>query len=150
MAQSLNKVTLIGNLGQDPDVKTMQSGDLIVNMSLATAESWKDKSSGERKERTQWHRIVIFNQGLAKVAQNYLKKGAKVYVEGQLETRKWTDKDGVEKYSTEIVLRPFNGAIIMLGDKGRGGPPPASGPDDYGQTKTTGPTNSEFDDEIPF
>lgn len=127
----------------------MQSGDKIVNMSIATAETWKDKATGEKKERTQWHRVVIFNQGLAGIAERYLKKGSKVYIEGQLETRKWTDKDGIDRYSTEIVLRPFNGEIIMLSGK-TGNGPPAAGPDDYGTTKTTGSANDEFEDEIPF
>lgn len=148
---SLNKVTLIGNLGQDPEVRSMQSGDKIVNMSIATAETWKDKTTGEKKERTQWHRIVIFNQGLASIAERYLKKGSKVYIEGQLETRKWTDKDGQDKYSTEVVLRPFNGEIIMLSGKSVNGPPPASSADDYGTTKSKDqPAGGDFDDEIPF
>jgi single-strand DNA-binding protein len=114
---SVNKVILVGNLGKDPDVRSLQSGDQVCNLSIATSEIWKDKSSGERKERTEWHRVVIFNQNIVKVAENYLKKGSKVYLEGQLETRKWTDKDGVEKYSTEIVLRPFRGELVMLDSK---------------------------------
>lgn len=151
MANSLNKVTLIGNLGQDPDCRTMQSGDRIVNLSIATAESWKDKATGEKKERTQWHRVVIFNQGLAKVAESYLKKGAKIYIEGQLETRKWTDQSGQEKYTTEVVLRPYNGALIMLSGNQRGGPPPAGGPDDYGTTSSQPAAGGDqFEDEIPF
>ncbi len=105
MAGSVNKVILVGNLGKDPEVRRMTSGEPVVNLSVATSESWRDKASGERKEKTEWHRVVIFNENLAKVAEQYLRKGAKVYIEGQLSTRKWTDKDGAEKYSTEIVLR---------------------------------------------
>ena len=120
MAGSVNKVLLIGNLGADPEVRSMQSGDKVVNLSIATSESWKDKTSGERQERTQWHRVVIFNQNLVTVAEKYLKKGAKVYIEGQLETRKWTDQSGAEKYSTEVVLRPFRGELTMLDSRGGG------------------------------
>ena len=140
---SVNKVILVGNLGADPEVRTMQSGDKVVNFSLATGEKWKDKSTGEYKERTEWHRVVIFNQGLIKVAENYLKKGSKVYIEGQLETRKWTDNHGIEKYSTEVVLRPYRGEITMLDSKN--------------DTQTGHSSNSaqasvpeEFEDEIPF
>lgn len=123
MAGSVNKVILIGNLGADPDVRTMQSGDKVCNLSLATSESWKDKATGERQERTQWHRVVIFNQGLVRVAEQYLKKGAKLYIEGQLETRKWTDQQtGQDKYTTEVVLRPFNGELAMLSSGSGGGP----------------------------
>src|ERR1700691_6621242 len=109
MAGSVNKVTLIGNLGRDPEIRRMTSGERLVNLSVATSESWRDKASGERKERTEWHRVVIFNENLAKVAEQYLRKGAKVYLEGSLQTRKWTDKDGQDKYSTEIVLNRFHG-----------------------------------------
>jgi single-strand DNA-binding protein len=114
---SLNKVMLIGNLGKDPEVRHTQDGKAIVNLTLATSESWKDKATGEKKEKTEWHRVVIFNDGLAKVAEAYLKKGSTVYLEGQLQTRKWTDKDGVEKYSTEIVLQNFRGEMVLLGGK---------------------------------
>lgn len=114
---SLNKALIIGNVGKDPEIRSMQSGDTVASFSVATSESWKDKSSGERKEKTEWHRISCFNQGLNKVIQNYVKKGSKIYLEGQIETRKWTDKDGVEKYSTEIVLRPFRGELVLLGGK---------------------------------
>lgn len=120
MAGSVNKVILIGNLGADPDVRTMQSGDRVANLSVATSERWKDKASGQMQERTQWHRVVIFNQPLVNVAEQYLKKGAKVYLEGQLETRKWTDQSGQEKYSTEVVLRPFRGELTMLDSRGGG------------------------------
>ena len=114
---SLNKVMLIGNLGKNPEVRHTQDGKAIVNLSVATAETWKDKNTGEKKEKTEWHRVVIFNDGLAKVAEAYLKKGSTVYLEGQLQTRKWTDKDGAEKYSTEIVLQNFRGEMVLLGGK---------------------------------
>lgn len=113
MAGSLNKVMIIGNLGNDPDVRTMTSGDEVCNLSIATSESWKDKN-GEKQERTQWHKVVIFNSNLVKVAKSYLKKGSKVYIEGQLETRKWTDKEGRDQYTTEVVLRPYRGELTML------------------------------------
>src|ERR1700744_561168 len=118
MAGSVNKVILVGNLGKDPEVRRMTSGEPVVNLSVATSESWKDKTSGERKEKTEWHRVVIFNENLAKVAEQYLKKGSKVYLEGALQTRKWTDKDGTEKYSTEIVLQKFRGELVMLDSRG--------------------------------
>src|SRR5262249_23480023 len=121
MAGSVNKVILVGNLGKDPEVRRMQSGDPIVNLSIATSETWRDKSSGERKEKTEWHRVVIFNKNLAEVAEKYLRKGSKVYVEGALQTRKYTDKDGQEKYSTEVVLQNFRGELTMLDSKGEGG-----------------------------
>lgn len=114
MSGSVNKVTLVGNLGKNPEVRTMQNGGKVVSFSLATSESWKDKNTGERQERTQWHNIVVFNENLAGVAEKYLKKGAKIYLEGQLETRKWQDKDGHDKYTTEVVLRPHRGELTML------------------------------------
>lgn len=114
MAGSVNKVILIGNLGKDPETRRTQDGKPICNLTVATSESWKDKTSGERKEKTEWHRVVIFNEGLCKIADQYLKKGSKVYLEGSLHTRKWTDQAGVEKYSTEIVLQAFNGVLTML------------------------------------
>src|ERR1700761_5284398 len=120
MAGSVNKGVLVGNLGKDPGGGGMTSGAPIVNLSVATSESWRDKSSGEKKEKTEWHRVVIFNKNLADVAEKYLKKGAKVYVEGQLQTRKWTDKDGAEKYSTEVVLQNFRGELTMLDSRGGG------------------------------
>src|ERR1700739_2510558 len=116
-----NKVILVGNLGKDPEVRRMTSGDPVVNLSVATSESWRDKASGERKEKTEWHRVVIFNKNLAEVAEKYLRKGAKVYVEVSTQTRKWTDKDGQDKYSTETVLQKFRGELIMLDSKGEGG-----------------------------
>jgi len=119
MAGSVNKVILVGNLGKDPEIRRLNSGEPVVNLSVATSESWKDKSSGERKEKTEWHRVVIFNENLARVAEQYLKKGSKVYVEGQLQTRKYQDQSGVEKYSTEIVIQRFRGDLTLL--DGRGG-----------------------------
>jgi len=117
MAGSVNKAVIIGNIGSDPEIKTMTSGDKVANFSVATSESWKDKSSGEKKERTQWHRVCVFNQGLINVCENYLKKGSKVYIEGQIETRDY-EKDGHKVYTTEIVLRPYRGEIVMLDSKG--------------------------------
>lgn len=119
---SVNKVILIGNLGKDPEARRLPDGSTVVNLSLATAESWKDKNSGERKEKTEWHRVVIFNDGLCKVAETYLKKGSKVYIEGSLQTRKWTDQSGAEKFSTEIVLQKFRGELVMLSGKDGGAP----------------------------
>jgi single-strand DNA-binding protein len=152
MAGSVNKVILVGNLGKDPEVRRMQSGDPVVNLSLATSESWRDKASGERKEKTEWHRVVIFNKNLAEIAEKYLRKGAKVYVEGSLQTRKWTDKDGQEKYSTEIVLQNFRGELTMLDSKGEGG---GQGRGSFGGGSGAGEApasfdRSEMDDEIPF
>src|ERR1041385_7939338 len=121
MAGSVNKVILIGNLGADPEVRRMQDGRPVVNLRVATSESWRDKATGERKEKTEWHRVVIFNEGLAKVAEQYLRKGSKVYIEGQLQTRKWTDQQGVEKYTTEIVLQGFGAKLVMLSRTERGG-----------------------------
>ncbi|WP_119678444.1 single-stranded DNA-binding protein [Indioceanicola profundi] len=114
MAGSVNKVILVGNLGKDPEIRNMQSGGRVCNLSIATSESWKDRNSGERKERTEWHRVVIFNDNLAQIAERYLRKGSKVYIEGQLETRKYTDQSGVEKYTTEVVLRQFRGELTLL------------------------------------
>lgn len=143
MAGSVNKVILIGNLGRDPEVRRTQDGKPICNLSVATAESWRDKNTGERREKTEWHRVVIFNEGLAKIAEQYLKKGSKVYLEGQLQTRKWTDKDGVEKYSTEIVLQGFNATLTML-----------DGPQEREQTQDRVPasakTKIDLDSDIPF
>jgi single-strand DNA-binding protein len=121
MAGSVNKVILIGNLGKDPEVRNTQDGTKIVNMTLATSETWNDRASGERKERTEWHRIVVFNDRIADVAERFLKKGAKVYVEGSLKTRKWTDKDGQERYTTEVEIGRFNGNLTMLSGRGEGG-----------------------------
>jgi single-strand DNA-binding protein len=120
MAGSVNKVILIGNLGKDPEVRRLNSGEPVVNLRIATSESWKDKASGERKEKTEWHSVVIFNENLARVAEQYLKKGSKVYIEGQLQTRKWQDQQGVEKYTTEIVLQRFRGELTLLDSRGGG------------------------------
>jgi single-strand DNA-binding protein len=159
MAGSINKVILVGNLGFDPEVRSMQDGREIVNLRIATSESWKDKATGEKREKTEWHRVVIFNEGIGRVAKEYLRKGSKVYIEGQLQTRKWTDKDGAEKYSTEIVLQNYNGNLTLLDRPGgeRGGA--SSGGDDYNQDRgyqgNSAPqrakvAEAELDDEIPF
>jgi single-strand DNA-binding protein len=149
MAGSVNKVILVGNLGKDPETRRMTSGDPVVNLSIATSETWRDKASGERKEKTEWHRVVIFNKNLAEVAEKYLRKGSKVYIEGSLQTRKWTDKDGVEKYSTEIVLQNFRGELTMLDTKGEGsggGQRSVGG----GSSAPASFERAEMDDEIPF
>ena len=148
MEGSVNKVILVGNLGKDPEVRRMTSGEPVVNLSIATSETWRDKASGERKEKTEWHRVVIFNKNLAEVAEKYLKKGAKVYVEGQLQTRKWTDKDGAEKYSTEVVLQNFRGELTML--DGRGGEGGGGGGGRGAAESPASFQRDEMDDEIPF
>jgi single-strand DNA-binding protein len=151
MAGSVNKVILVGNLGKDPEVRRMTSGEPVVNLSVATSENWRDKASGERKEKTEWHRVVIFNPNLAEVAEKYLRKGSKVYLEGQLSTRKWTDKDGAEKYSTEVVLNRFRGELVMLdtrGGEGGGDRAPRSG--GGSEAPASFDRSSEMDDEIPF
>ena len=158
----VNKVILIGNLGRDPEVRHSQEGGKIVTLNIATSESWKDKSSGERKEKTEWHRVVIFNDRIADVAERYLKKGGKVYIEGSLQTRKWTDQAGVERYSTEVVIGRFKGELTLLegkNDSGSGAgydPPPAS-ETDYGRTGSKAPAAgnawtppADLDDDIPF
>ena len=152
MAGSVNKVILVGNLGKDPETRRLQSGDPVVNLSIATSESWRDKASGERKEKTEWHRVVIFNKNLAEVAEKYLRKGSKVYVEGALQTRKWTDKDGAEKYSTEIVLQNFRGELTMLDTRGEGGSAMSrnSSSSGSGASEPGNFDRSELDDEIPF
>ncbi|MEW6449792.1 MAG: single-stranded DNA-binding protein [Pseudomonadota bacterium] len=164
MAGSVNKVILVGNLGKDPEIRRTQDGRPIANLSVATSESWRDKNTGERKEKTEWHRVVIFSEGLAKIAEQYLKKGAKVYLEGQLQTRKYTDKDGNEKYSTEVVLQGFNSTLTML--DGRSGGAGGGGSDfsdnnDFGSSGASAPRRQpamaggggkrgDMDDEIPF
>ena len=154
MAGSVNKVILVGNLGKDPEIRRTQDGRPIANLSIATSETWRDKNSGERKEKTEWHRVVIFNEGLCKVAEQYLKKGAKVYIEGQLQTRKWTDQSGVEKYSTEVVLQGFNSTLTML--DGRGGESQAEPDQSISQRATAamqrqrGDSNRDLDDDLPF
>ncbi|WP_324288953.1 single-stranded DNA-binding protein [Hoeflea ulvae] len=170
MAGSVNKVILIGNLGADPDIKRTQDGRPIANLSVATSESWRDKNTGERREKTEWHRVVIFNEGLCKIAENYLKKGSKIYVEGQLQTRKWTDQSGQDKYSTEVVLQGFNGNLTMLDGRNEGGGGGSSvsrggGGGDYGGGSSSGGDRGGFsgggntggggssrdlDDDIPF
>ena len=121
MAGSVNKVIIVGNLGRDPEVRTFQNGGKVVNLNIATSETWRDKASGERKERTEWHRVAILNENLATIAEKYLKKGSKVYLEGQLETRKWQDQSGAERYSTEVVLRPYRGELTLLDGRNEGG-----------------------------
>ncbi|MFN4310888.1 MAG: single-stranded DNA-binding protein [Ferrovibrio sp.] len=169
MAGSVNKVILVGNLGRDPEIRSMQSGEEIAQLSIATSETWRDKASGERKERTEWHRVVIFNENLVKVAKQFLKKGSKVYIEGSLQTRKWTDKDGQEKYTTEIVLQRFRGELTMLDGRGEGGGGGSyGGGDDYAGGGSSGgfggggssggrssgggspARRDDLDDEIPF
>src|ERR1700748_2232307 len=149
MAGSVNKVILVGNLGKDPEVRRMTSGEPVVNLSIATSESWRDKASGEKKEKTEWHRVVIFNKNLAEVAEKYLRKGAKVYVEGQLQTRKWTDKDGAEKYSTEVVLQNFRGELTMLDGRNGGEGGGGGGSRGAGEAPASF-QRDELDDEIPF
>jgi single-strand DNA-binding protein len=171
MAGSVNKVIIVGNLGRDPEVRAFPNGGKVVNLNIATSETWRDKASGERKERTEWHRVSILNEPLGKIAEQYLKKGSKVYIEGQLETRKWTDQSGAEKYSTEVVLRPYRGELTLLdgreggsGGSSQGGYDERGGYDDqgYGTKPAVGGysgggamgggsgTRSDMDDEIPF
>ncbi len=148
MAGSLNKVTLIGNLGKDPEIRTTSDGRELANFSIATSESWKDKVTGERKDKTEWHRVVVFNEGLVRVIKSYVKKGSKLYIEGQLQTRKWVDNDNQERYTTEIVLQNYNSSLILLDSKGEG-----SGESYAGNSpKQTSANfdNSDLDDEIPF
>ncbi|CAN7312827.1 MULTISPECIES: single-stranded DNA-binding protein [unclassified Phenylobacterium] len=152
MSGSVNKVILIGNLGADPEIRSMNSGDRIANLRIATSESWRDKSSGERKEKTEWHRVVIFNDNLVKVAEQYLRKGSKVYIEGAIQTRKWTDQSGQEKYSTEIVLQKFRGELTMLdgrGDGERSGSGGGGGSTGYDGGSDFS-SNLPDDDDIPF
>lgn len=164
MAGSVNKVILVGNLGRDPEIRTMQNGGRVCNLALATSESWKDRQTGERREKTEWHRIVIFNESLVGVCERYLRKGSKLYIEGQLETRKYTDQSGSERYTTEVVLRPYRGELNMLDSRSGGGDSDFGGggsgsygggaPADYGSGggggggAPSGP--GDLDDEIPF
>jgi single-strand DNA-binding protein len=172
MAGSVNKVILVGNLGRDPEVRSFQNGGKVVNLRIATSETWRDKQSGERKERTEWHSVAIFNEALAKIAEQYLRKGSTVYIEGQLETRKWQDQSGQERYTTEIVLRQYRGELTLLGGRGDGAPAGGGGGYDSGRDQggygggrdIGGPSggsaprdsgfgagrSSDFDDEIPF
>lgn len=161
MAGSINKVILVGNLGRDPEVRTTQDGGKIVNLSIATSERWKDRNSGEQRERTEWHRVVIFNENLARVAEQYLRKGSTIYLEGQLQTRKWTDQQGVEKYTTEVVLARYRGELAMLGGRDSGGmsAPSHDAPQSGAQSGAQGGGNlpeppmassGGIDDDIPF
>ena len=161
MAGSVNKVILVGNVGNDPEIRTFQNGGRVANLSLATSERWKDKASGENKEKTEWHRVSVLNEGLVKVIENYVNKGSKLYIEGQLETRKWQDANGQDKYSTEVVLRPYRGELTMLDARG-GGASQGGGFNDSqsGGYESGAPAQSsaqaapanapEFEDEIPF
>ncbi|VAV92365.1 Single-stranded DNA-binding protein [hydrothermal vent metagenome] len=161
MAGSVNKVILVGNLGRDPEVRHTQDGKPVVTLNLATSESWKDRNTGERKEKTEWHRVVIFNENLCRVAEQYLRKGSTLYIEGALQTRKWTDNAGVEKYTTEVVLQRFRGELTMLGGRSDGGGA-SSGGSDYGSSSSGGESSgssggsfggggsADLDDEIPF
>ena len=176
MAGSVNKVILIGNLGRDPEVRSFQNGGKVVNLRIATSETWRDRSTGERKERTEWHSVAIFNEALGKIAEQYLRKGSTVYIEGQLETRKWQDQSGQDKYTTEVVLRPYSGNLTLLGGRGEGGGGGGGGFDDRGGydeggagggygggsssgggrggfgggSSSGGGGRSDMDDEIPF
>ena len=159
MAGSVNKVILVGNLGRDPEVRTFQNGGKVCNLRIATSENWKDKATGERRERTEWHSVAIFSEPLARIAEQYLKKGSKVYIEGQLETRKWQDQSGQDRYSTEVVLRPYRGELTLLDSRGGEGGGSGYGEDrggyggvDYGSSGSSGPAPapSDLDDEIPF
>jgi len=163
MAGSVNKVILIGNLGRDPEVRSFQNGGKVVNLRIATSENWKDRNTGERRERTEWHSVAIFNENLGRIAEQYLRKGSTVYIEGQLETRKWQDKDGQDRYTTEIVLRQFRGELTLLGgrdsgsgggggysdDRSGGGSSGGGYPDDRGGPASGG-GRGDMDDEIPF
>jgi single-strand DNA-binding protein len=160
MAGSVNKVILVGNLGKDPEVRRMQDGRPVVNLSVATSDNWRDKATGERRERTEWHRVVIFNENLCRIAEQYLKKGSKVYLEGSLQTRKWQDQSGQDKYTTEVVLQGFNGHLTMLDRAGSGGDASEGGGDfgSAGPTRERAPAmagagggrREDMDDEIPF
>ena len=175
MAGSVNKVILIGSLGRDPEVRSFQNGGKVVNLRIATSETWRDRSTGERKERTEWHSVAIFNEALGKIAEQYLRKGSTVYIEGQLETRKWQDQSGQDKYTTEVVLRPYSGNLTLLGGRGEGGGGGGGGFDDrggydeggagggygggsssgggrggFGGGSSSGGGRSDMDDEIPF
>lgn len=159
MSGYLNQVQLIGNLGADPEIRRKQDGSPIANLRIATSESWRDRNTGEKKERTEWHTVVIFTEGLAKVAEQYLKKGMSVFVQGQLATRKWQDQSGNDRWSTEIILQGFNCQLVMLGSPSGNRPPAAGSPEDYGQERSretgqraqsTGSFSRDLDDDIPF
>jgi len=150
MAGSVNKVILVGNLGRDPEVRTMQNGGKVCNLSVATSERWRDRGSGELQERTEWHRVVIFDEKLVEVAEKYLQKGRKVFLEGQLQTRKWTDQSGQEKYTTEVVLQRFRSNLVLLDGRGEAGGGDYGGGYDQGADRSGGGAGSDLDDEIPF
>ncbi|PWE34305.1 single-stranded DNA-binding protein [Maritimibacter sp. 55A14] len=157
MAGSVNKVILIGNLGRDPEVRTFQNGGKVCNLRVATSETWRDKASGERRERTEWHSVAIFQEGLVRVCEQYLRKGSKVYLEGKLQTRKWQDQSGQDRYSTEVVLQGFDGTLVMLDGRGEGGGGGSYGGDDRGGDPGassgggfSGGPAGDLDDEIPF
>jgi single-strand DNA-binding protein len=172
MAGSVNKVILVGNLGKDPEIRSFQNGGKVANFSLATSESWKDKNTGEKREKTDWHNVAIFNEGLVRVAEQYLRKGSKVYIEGQLQTRKWTDQSGTDKYTTEVVLQNYNGTLVMLDGRsdggGSGGMRSSSGGSNWGNDgggspggnygggsnqgggSGSGAFDSDLDDDVPF
>ena len=154
MAGSVNKVILVGNLGNDPEVRTFQNGGKVCNLSVATSETWKDRNTGERRERTEWHRVAIFAEPLVRLAEQYLRKGSKVYIEGQLQTRKWTDQSGVEKYTTEVVLQNYRGEMQMLDSRGSGGGGGGNGDFGGGASGGGAPAGGggfdDLDDEIPF
>lgn len=150
MAGSVNKVILIGNLGADPEVRSFQNGGQVCNLRIATSEAWKDRSSGERQERTQWHTVTIYSEPLVRVAQSYLRKGSKVYIEGQLETRKWQDQNGQDRYSTEVALRPYRSELTMLDGRGEGGGKEMNVERPSAAAPTGGRLDNGFDDEIPF
>jgi single-strand DNA-binding protein len=154
MAGSVNKVIIVGNLGRDPEVRTFQNGGKVVNLRIATSETWKDRATGERKERTEWHSVAIFNENVARTAEQFLKKGSTVYIEGQLETRKWQDQNGVDRYTTEIVIRPYKGEMTLLGGRGErsggGNAPVDTYGADNGNGGAPGAGKPEMDDEIPF
>jgi single-strand DNA-binding protein len=153
---SLNKVMLIGNVGKDPEIKSFQNGGKVANFSIATSESWKDKSTGEKKERTEWHNIAVFNEGLVGVIERFVKKGSKVYIEGQLQTRKWQDQSGNDRYSTEIVLKPYNGTLVLLGDRSSAQSSGSTGGNSWGSEQQHGssggyvPNPDDLDDDILF
>lgn len=148
MAGSVNKVILVGNLGADPEVRKFQNGGSVCNLRIATSENWKDRNTGERREKTEWHNVAIFSEGLVRVAEQYLRKGAKVYIEGQLETRKWQDQSGNDRYTTEVVLRNFNSSLVMLDGRSGGGDKMGRGMSDQGPS--SGGQSYELDDDIPF
>ena len=155
MAGSVNKVILVGNLGRDPEVRTFQNGGKVCNLRIATSENWKDRNTGERRERTEWHSVAIFSEPLARIAEQYLRKGSKVYLEGQLETRKWQDQSGQDRYTIEVVLRPYRGELTLLDSRGEGGGGGGGYQDDRGGYSGGGgggpaPASSDLDDEIPF